>query len=97
VLNILTNVADSSTAGAISITTAVSITTTPFAAVFRIFRLFSFFPVKFKQIHTRNKKKMFEIKMPYWLKRHLKKVKKKKKKKILFWLPPFFDRRFRRR
>ncbi len=54
------------TAGAVSITNAVSITTAPYAAVFSVlnnfFRLFSFFVVNFKQIHTRNKKKKFEKK-----------------------------------
>jgi hypothetical protein len=52
------------TAGAVRITTAVSITTAPYAAVFGelniFFRLFSFFAVNFKQIHTGNKKKKFE-------------------------------------
>jgi hypothetical protein len=66
------------TAGAVSITTVVSITTAPYAAVFSqlkfFFRLFSFFAVNFKQIHTRNKKKKFEKKMPYWLKKRLKKI-----------------------
>ncbi len=33
------------------------------------FLLFSFFAVNFKQIYTRNKKKKFENKMAYWLKR----------------------------
>jgi hypothetical protein len=65
------------TAGAVSITTAVSITIAPYAAVFGqlkfIFRLFSFFAVNFKQIHTRNKKKKFENKMSYWLKKSFKK------------------------
>jgi hypothetical protein len=37
-------------------------------------QLFSFFAVKFKQIHNRNKNKKFENKMPYWLKRRLKKT-----------------------
>jgi hypothetical protein len=53
-----------STASAVSITTEVSITTAPYAAVFGelkiFFRLFSFFAVNFKQIQTRNKKKKFE-------------------------------------
>jgi hypothetical protein len=52
------------TAGAVSITTVVSITTAPYAAVFgklkKIFNFFIFFAVNFKQIHTRNKKKKFE-------------------------------------
>jgi hypothetical protein len=61
----------------VSITIAVSITTAPYAAVFsvlnKIFRLFSFFAVNFKQIHTRNKKQKFEKEMPYWGKKRLKK------------------------
>jgi hypothetical protein len=52
------------TSGAVSITTTVSITTAPYAAVFsvlnKIFQLFSFFADNFKQIHTRNKKEKFE-------------------------------------
>jgi hypothetical protein len=80
----------STTAGAVSISTAVSITTAPYAAVFGqlkyFFRLFSFFAVNFKQIHTRNKKKKFKNKMSFWLKRC---VKKKN-----FCPPPFFDLRF---
>jgi hypothetical protein len=55
------------TASAVSITTVVSITTAPYAAVFCelkfFFQLFSFFAVNFKQIHTRNNKKKFEKKV----------------------------------
>ncbi len=82
-----------STAGAVSITTAVSISTATYAAVFGqlkfFFRLFSFFAVNFKQIHTGNKKKKFENKMSYWLKRRFKKKN--------FFLLPFFDLLFCRR
>ncbi len=38
------------------------------------FWTFFFFAVNFKQIHTRNKKKKFENKMPHWLKRCLEKI-----------------------
>jgi hypothetical protein len=40
-----------------------------FHCVKKNFPTFSFFAVNFKQIHTRNKKKKFEKKIPYWLKR----------------------------
>jgi hypothetical protein len=63
--------------GARSTAGAVSITTAPYIAVFSVlnnfFQLFSSFALNFKQIHTRNKKKKFEINMPYRLKRRLKK------------------------
>jgi hypothetical protein len=43
-----------------------------FWSVKKFFSTFFFFEVNFKQIHTGNKKKKFENKMYYWLKRRFK-------------------------
>jgi hypothetical protein len=80
------------TAGPVSITTAVSKTTAPYAAVFGelkfCFSTFFFFRSKLQQIHTRNKKKKLE--------KNVLLVKKTFKKKKIF-SATVFDLRFRRR
>ncbi len=67
-----------STAGAVSITNAKSITNEPFAKIFfyskLLFKLFSFFILNFKEFDQRNKNKKFEKMFLMVKKKHMKKA-----------------------